>query len=67
MAQGYGERPGTDTVFFMTPDEIKNIPHDRAVTCTKIVVDYRPHKKDSNRVRIIVGGNLITYPGELTT
>jgi hypothetical protein len=51
----------------MTPNEIKNIPHDRTVTYTRIVVDYRPHKKDPNRVHITVGGNLITYPGELTT
>ena len=51
----------------MTPDGIKNIPHDRTVTYAQIIVDYRPHKKDPNRVRITVGGNLITYPGELTT
>jgi hypothetical protein len=30
-------------------------------------VDYRPQKEDLNRVRITVGGNLINYPGELTT
>ena len=32
-----------------------------------IVVDYRPQKEDPNRVRITAGGNLINYPGELTT
>jgi hypothetical protein len=32
-----------------------------------VVVDYRPQKEDPNRVRITAGGNLITYPGELTT
>jgi hypothetical protein len=32
LAQVYGETHGTDTVFFMTPDEITNIPHDRTVT-----------------------------------
>ena len=67
MAQVYRETPRTDTVFFMTPDEIKNIPHDRTVTYAQIIVDYRPHKKDPNRVCITVGRNLITYPGELTT
>ena len=31
-----------------------------------MVVDYRPHKPDPNRVRITAWGNLIKYPGELT-
>ena len=53
--------------FFMTHEEIKRIPKDRTVTYTRIVVDYRPQKDDPNRVRITVGGNLIDYPGELTT
>ena len=67
LAQGYGETEGTNTVFFMTHEEIKRIPKDRTVTYTRIVVDYRPQKDDPNRVRITVGGNLIEYPGELTT
>ena len=32
-----------------------------------IVVDYRPQKEDPNRIRITAGGNLIIYPGGLTT
>ena len=32
-----------------------------------MVVDFHPQKPDPNRVRIIAGGNLIHYPGELTT
>ena len=67
LAQGFGTTKGTDTVFFMTIDEIKRIPKDRTVTYARIVVDYRPQKEDPNRVRITVGGNLIDYPGELTT
>eukprot|EP00956_Cyclotella_meneghiniana_P005705 scaffold7330_cov24-Cyclotella_meneghiniana.AAC.1 len=51
----------------MDHDEIKNIPKDRTVTYARVVVDYRPQKEDPNRVRITVGGNLINYPGELTT
>lgn len=51
----------------MSHDEIKRIPKDRTVTYARIVVDYRPQKADPNRVRITVGGNLIDYPGELTT
>ena len=67
LAQGYGDVKGTNTVRFMSLDEIKNIPKDRVVTYARIVVDYRPQKKDPNRVRITAGGNLISYPYELTT
>jgi hypothetical protein len=67
LAQGFDDKAGTNTVFFMTKDEIKQIPRDRTVTYARIVVDYRPQKDDPNRVRITVGGNLIEYPGELTT
>jgi hypothetical protein len=69
LAQGDNKTgaAGTDTVFFMNHDEIKNIPKDRTVTYARVVVDYRPQKQDPNRVRITVGGNLIDYPGELTT
>ena len=51
----------------MSLDEIKNIPKDRVVTCARTVVEYRAQKKDPNRVRITAGGNLISYPFELTT
>jgi hypothetical protein len=68
LAQGIdGLTTGTNTVFYMSHDEIKNIPTDRTVTYARIVVDYRPQKTDPNRVRITVGGNLISYPGEVTT
>ena len=69
LAQGddrTGEK-GTNAIFVMTPDEILRIPKDRVVTYGRIVVDYRPQKKDPNRVHITTGGNLIQYPGELTT
>ena len=67
LAHGYGDTKGTNTIHFMSLDEIKQIPGDRTVTYARIVVDYQPQKTDPNRVRITVGGNLITYPGELTT
>jgi hypothetical protein len=63
LAQGYSNTEGTNTIFFMTIDEIKQISKDRTVTYARIVVDYRPQKDDPNRVRITVGGNLIDYPG----
>ena len=67
LAQGYQDIPGTNTIKFMTHEEIKSIPTDRTVTYAPIVVDYCAHKDDPKRVRMIVGGNLIKYPGELTT
>ena len=67
LVQGWGTNKGTDTVFFMTPEEIKRIPRDQTVTYACIVVDYRLQKDDPNCVHITVGGNLIDYPGELTT
>eukprot|EP00804_Cyclotella_cryptica_P015782 CCRYP_013415-RA/>CCRYP_013415-RA protein AED:0.54 eAED:0.33 QI:0/0/0/0.5/0/0.5/2/0/358 len=69
LAQGFDGDAGTDTIHFMSIEDIKKIPKDRTVTYARIVVDYRPQKTDPNRVRITVGGNLLKgdYPGELTT
>ena len=58
---------GTDSLFVMTHKEIRNIPKDRTVTYVRMVVDYRTQKPYTNRVRITAEGNLIKYPGELTT
>jgi hypothetical protein len=68
LAQGLPNiTEGTNTVFYLTHDEISNIPADRTVTYARVVADFRPQKADPNRVRITVGGNLINYPGEVTT
>ena len=68
LSQGRdGITKGTNTIKFLSHNEIHNIPNDRTVTYARIVVDYRPQKEDPNRVRITVGGNLIDYPFELTT
>ena len=67
LSQGYGDTKGTNTIKYLSLEEIKGIPGDRTVTYARIVVDYRPQKEDPNRVRITVGGNLIDYPFELTT
>ena len=58
---------GTNTFKILCPDQVLLIPNDRVVTYANIIVDYRPQKEYPNRVRITVGGNLIIYPGELTT
>jgi len=36
-------------------------------TYAQVVVDHRPQKEDPNRIRITVGGNLITYKGSTST
>ena len=58
---------GTNTIFFLTHKYILEIPKDRKVTYLKVVVDYQTQTADPNRVLITVRGNLIEYPGELTT
>ena len=74
LARGYGEKStddylkGKNTVLFMGLDKIKKIPKYQVVTHVRIVVDYRPQtKKDPNRVRITVGGNITNFHFELTT
>ncbi len=37
------------------------------VTYARMVVDFCPQKADPHHIRITVGGNLINYPGELST
>ena len=58
---------GTDTFKILRPEQVLLITNDCVVTYANIVVDYRPQKDNPNRVRITAGGNLILYPGELTT
>ena len=69
MAQGYDKTktPVTCSIFVMTHNEIRNIPQDRVVTYARLVVDFRPQKAYPNRARITAGGNLIKYPGDITT
>ena len=58
---------GTDPMFVMTPQDVANMPADRLATYANIIIDFRPQKEDPHRIRACVGGNLINYPGELTT
>ena len=68
LAQGKeGVTVGTNTIFYLTHDEIRRIPKDRTVTYARIVIGHRPQKDVPNRVQITVGENLINYPYELTT
>jgi hypothetical protein len=64
LFQGIRDIPGTDTCFFI---ELRNIPHDRKITYGKIVFDYKPHKKEKERVRLTVGGDRLDYSGDVAT
>jgi hypothetical protein len=67
LAQGVGGRQqGTNTVYYIRHDQV---PEDRRkdVTYGRICVDYRPQKEEPNRTRLTVGGNLIDYPGDVST
>jgi hypothetical protein len=63
LFQGTQDIPGTDTCFFI---ELKNIPNDRKITYGKIVCDYKPHKKEKERVLLTVGGDRLDYSGDAT-
>jgi hypothetical protein len=62
--QGIWDIPGTDTCFFI---KLTNIPKDREITYGKIVCDYKPHKKEKERVRLTVGGDRLDYSGDVAT
>jgi hypothetical protein len=64
LFQGIRDIAGTDTCFFI---KLTNIPKDRKITYGKIVCDYKPHKKEKERVRLIVGGDRLDYSGDVAT
>ena len=51
--------PGTCSILVITHNKIRHIPQDRVVTYACLVVDFRPQKDDTNRVRITAGRNLL--------
>lgn len=67
LSQGFINEKGTDTVKFITPDQIHNIPKDRTVPYAYTITYYRPQIAYPNRVRITTRGNIIDYPFKLTT
>jgi hypothetical protein len=64
LFQGIQDIPGTDTCFFI---KLTNIPKDRNITFGKIVCDYKPHKKEKERGRLTVGGDILDYSGDVAT
>jgi hypothetical protein len=64
LFQGIRDIHGTDTCFLI---KFTNIPKDRKITYGKIVCDYKPHKKEKERVRLTVGGDRLDYSGDVAT
>jgi hypothetical protein len=65
LAQGVGGRiKGTDTIRFIRHAEM---PPDRKATYPRFVCEHRPQKTEVNRTRLMLGGNLINYPGDVST
>ena len=66
LAQGVRTRmpSGTNTIFFIPKDKV---PAGRTVTYERIVSKIRPQKAETHRTRLTVGGNLIHFPGDVTT
>ena len=65
LAQGVGGRiQGTNTIFFIPKHKI---PKNKMPTYARFVCTYRPQKSEPNRTRLTVGGNLIRYPGDVST
>jgi hypothetical protein len=67
LAQGMpGRVTGTNTIFFVRR---ANIPADRQgdVTYVGYVANYRPEKEEKERLRMVVGGDRVNYPGDAGT
>jgi hypothetical protein len=64
LFQGIRDIAGTDTCFFI---KLTNIPKGRKITYGKIVCDYKPHKKEKERVRLTVGSDILDYSGNVAT
>ena len=43
------------------------VPKGKKVTYGRLVCDIKEHKSETHRIRLTVGGNLIYFPGMLST
>jgi hypothetical protein len=65
LAQGVAGRiEGSNTIFFIPRQAI---PKGKIVTYGRFLVDTHQKKAETHRVRLPVGGNLIQYPGDVST
>jgi hypothetical protein len=65
LAQGVGGRIGGSNTICFIPRS--SIPKNKTFTYDRFVVVVRPNKEELHRVRLTVGGNLIQYPGGVST
>jgi hypothetical protein len=65
LAQGVGNRIEGSNTFFFIPHQA--VPKGKIITYGRFVVDIRPNKSEIHRVCLTVGGNLIQYPGDVST
>jgi hypothetical protein len=65
LAQGVGSRIDDLNIILFIPRQA--VPKGKLVTYGRFVVDIRPDKSEVHRVRLTVGGNLIQYPGDVST
>ena len=54
---------GKHTIFFVPKSQA---PKDCKVKYVRIFCDIKPHKSETDRTKLIDGGNLIYYPGKVT-
>ena len=66
ISQGVGTRipSGTNTILLIAR---RKVPSGRTVTYGRIVAKIRPQKSETNHTKLTVGGNLINFPGDVTT
>jgi hypothetical protein len=64
LFQGIRDIAVTDTCLFI---KLTNIPKDRKITYSKIVCNYKPHKKEKELVRLTLGGDRLDYSGDVAT
>jgi hypothetical protein len=60
-------RRGLIQFFVMSHNKIKKIPTNQTVTYARVVADFRLQKADPHQICITTGGNLINFPGKLST
>ena len=64
LSQGWKEHTGTNTINLIFN---KEKPKDRSATYVRAVCDILPQKTEIHRTRLTSKGNLIDYPGEVST
>ena len=61
-----GKSEGTDTFFFIDKENVQ-VERLRDITYGRIIVNYRPEKDDSYRVRLTVVSDRISCPWDFFT